>query len=65
MEIIKHLNVYQLSKRWGVSCQTLQNWRSQGRGPAYIKLGGRVLYRLLDVESFEAERTHTQTGQAA
>ena len=24
--------------------QTLAHWRSQGRGPTYIKVGGRVLY---------------------
>jgi len=29
------------------------NLRSAGTGPAYLKLGGRVLYRLTDVEDYE------------
>ena len=24
---------------------TLAHWRSEGRGPKYVKLGGRVVYR--------------------
>jgi hypothetical protein len=27
--------------------------RSAGRGPAYIKLGRKVLYRLTDIEAYE------------
>lgn len=29
--------------------QTLSNWRSQGRGPAFIKVGSKVLYRGSDL----------------
>lgn len=29
--------------------QTLAAWRSQGRGPSYVKMGRRVLYRGADV----------------
>jgi excisionase family DNA binding protein len=28
-----------------VPSNTLRNWRSQGRGPRYRKLGGKVTYR--------------------
>lgn len=39
---------------------TLQNWRSAGRGPAYVKLSPRrVLYRRSDLERWLQERTHT------
>jgi hypothetical protein len=31
----------------------LANQRSQGRGPAYLKLAGRVRYRLSDIEAYE------------
>lgn len=34
----------------GLSTATLANWRSLGRGPAYIKLGARVRYRAEDIE---------------
>ncbi len=55
---IQHLNQYQLSKRWGITQKTLENWRWKSRGPAFLKIGGRVMYRLQDIEQFEAENLH-------
>ena len=52
---IKHLNQRQLADRWGVSEATLERWRSEGIGPVFLKIQGRVLYRVEDVESYEAE----------
>ena len=45
----------ELVKRWGgrVSEKTLANWRSMKRGPLPSKLGGRVVYNLVDVEAYE------------
>jgi hypothetical protein len=43
----------QLAVRWQLSRGTLANQRSQGRGPAYIKLAGRVRYRRSDIEAYE------------
>jgi predicted DNA-binding transcriptional regulator AlpA len=43
----------------GVSRGTLSNWRSERRGPAYVRLGGgRVIrYKLSEIEAFaEAHR---------
>lgn len=48
-----HLNEKMLAHRLGLSLRTLQRWRWQGKGPAYLKLGGRVVYRLRDVELWE------------
>ncbi|MBM3116061.1 helix-turn-helix domain-containing protein [Jeongeupia naejangsanensis] len=39
---------------------TLATWRSRGGGPAYIKRGGRVLYRLADLQAFMATRNIEQ-----
>ena len=50
----QHLHQRELAKRWGISPRTLERWRSIGFGPAFLKLGGRVAYRLADVEAFEA-----------
>lgn len=50
----QHLSQRQLAQRWGISHRTLERWRSIGFGPAFLKLGGRVAYRLADVEAFEA-----------
>jgi hypothetical protein len=43
----------QLAMRWQLSRGTLANQRSQGRGPAYLKLAGRVRYRRTDIEAYE------------
>ena len=34
-----------LAKRWKVSPRTLERWRWLGRGPQYMKVGGKVRYR--------------------
>ena len=40
----------------GLSPRTLEKQRCQGRGPAYHKLGGRVLYALVELEALRAQR---------
>jgi len=35
--------------------------RGLGRGPRFLKIGGRVVYRLSDVEAFEAANLHANT----
>lgn len=54
--VTKHLNQIELSRRWGVSPRTLERWRWIGSGPRYLRLGGRVAYRLEDIETFETSR---------
>lgn len=58
----KHLNQIDLADRWNISHRTLERWRWTGEGPRFIKLGGRVLYRLGDVEAFEAEQLRSRTA---
>lgn len=63
------LNQKELAARWKVSHRTLERWRWMSEGPSYLKIGGRVLYRIEDIEKFElavlhaTEREH-QGGQA-
>jgi hypothetical protein len=45
----------QLARRWKLSHRTLERWRWIGEGPNYVKLGKRVVYRLVDIEQFEAD----------
>jgi Helix-turn-helix domain len=52
---VRHLNQKQLARRLGVSARTLEGWRYRGKGPAYLRLGGRIAYRIVDVERFEIE----------
>ncbi len=47
------LNQIDLARRWKISPRTLERWRWLGEGPQYLKLGGRVLYRVADIEDFE------------
>ena len=64
MEII-HFNQRNLAKRWDVSEATLERWRTEGIGPMFLKLQGRVLYRLVDIEDFESACLRTSTSQSA
>lgn len=61
---VKHLNQTDLADRWDVAEATLERWRSDGTGPIYMKLQGRVLYRLEDIEAFEAESLRQSTSGA-
>jgi hypothetical protein len=61
----RHLHQCDLAKRWSMSPRTLERWRWQGQGPHYIKVGGRVLYRIEDVERFEAARVVAPAPAAA
>lgn len=62
---IKHLNQIELSRRWSISPRTLERWRWLGQGVKFLKIGGRVVYRLDDVESYEAQQLRTSTASAA
>lgn len=59
-----HMNQRQLANRWGVSEATLERWRSEGIGPKYLKLQGRVMYREKDVEAYEASCLRQSTSEA-
>lgn len=39
--------------------KTLANWRSQGKGPEYMKVGRHVRYRWTAVEAWLAEQVKT------
>jgi hypothetical protein len=53
---VRHLTQVELAQRWRISPRTLERWRWLDQGPRYLKIGGRVVYRLEDVEAFEAEK---------
>jgi hypothetical protein len=58
-----HLNQVELGRRWRISHRTLERWRWLKQGPRYLKIGGRVVYRLEDIEAYEAEQARS-AGQA-
>lgn len=51
---VRHLDQHALAVRWAISVRTLERWRFLNQGPAFLKLVGRVVYRLEDIEAFEA-----------
>lgn len=56
-DTVTMLTADELAARWRMNARTLANWRTAGKGPAYVKLGEgrqtRVLYREEDVLAFE------------
>ena len=58
---LQFLDQKDLANRWLISPRTLEQWRWQGRGPRYLKIGGRVVYRLSDIETFELASVHVNT----
>jgi hypothetical protein len=63
---IRHFNQVDLSRRWSISPRTLERWRWLKEGPRYLKIGGRVVYRIEDIEAFEKQhvREVEQPGMA-
>jgi hypothetical protein len=53
----------QLARRWAMSPRTLERWRWLRQGPVYFKLGGKVVYRLADIESFEREHVRNAPAE--
>lgn len=50
----KFLMERELAERWNKTKRTLQRLRKDGTGPAYHRIGGSILYKIDDVEAFEA-----------
>jgi predicted DNA-binding transcriptional regulator AlpA len=49
----------------GLKVSTLQWWRVVGRGPQYVKIGHRVVYRKSDLDAFIAKGTVNPETEAA
>ncbi len=46
-----------------LSKRTLERHRQTGTGPAFIKIGGRVLYRDADLDAWAASNTFRSTSE--
>lgn len=62
---IKHLSSRELATRWGLKPRTLERWRAVGLGPHFLRLGGRIAYRLEDVEAYEQSHYFSSTSEPA
>ena len=50
----------ELARRWNVSIKTLQRWRSEERGPPYIKLSKAVRYPVDEIVTYAYEKAIRQ-----
>lgn len=45
----------ELAMRVGVSPRTVEGWRNNGQGPQHTAIGGRVMYKVSDVDLWLVE----------
>jgi hypothetical protein len=57
------LNTRGLAERWMCSIRKIEQQRMSGDGPAYVKIGGQVLYDADVVRAYEAENTFDSTAE--
>lgn len=62
---IRRLKVLEAADYLGVGVSTLDKMRMEGRGPRYLKIGGRVFYRQSDLDAYiEAAVIETSDSRA-
>jgi phage terminase Nu1 subunit (DNA packaging protein) len=52
------------AKLIGLAEQTMSLWRSQGRGPAFLRVGSRIRYHLDDLSNWLGQHRFRNTAQA-
>ena len=57
-------NTEDAAKFLNVKPATLEQWRWNGRGPRFVKIGRSCRYRLQDLEAFLEERVYSSTTEA-
>ena len=61
------LNSREAAAYLGVTSDTLDNWRCQGRGPAFIKTSptrrGKVMYRVSDITEWQKANLFSSTSE--
>jgi excisionase family DNA binding protein len=60
-ELIKSIEI---AEYLGVPSSTLAQWRYQGKGPKFLKIGRHARYRWSDVETWLSGQTRTNTRSA-
>lgn len=62
--MIENINLTpkETAARLRVTIGTLSNWRVQGNGPRFIKVGRKVLYPVASVAAYEAAALRSSTA---
>lgn len=56
------LTTKEATERLRLKPHTLENMRSQGTGPFFLKLGGRVFYHVADLDAWCAQARRRSTS---
>ena len=59
------MNENEPAARWNISPKTLQRWRSEGRGPRFMKMSKRVVHPIDEVFIFESQALRSATWAKA
>jgi predicted DNA-binding transcriptional regulator AlpA len=51
------------AERIGLKQKTFENWRCNGNGPPFYKIGSRVVYDDAEVDAWLESRRRTSTAQ--
>jgi predicted site-specific integrase-resolvase len=62
--VVPLMSQSQLAERWRLSESTIERWRTEGKGPVFLKLRGQVRYRYEDIQAFEEKSTRNSTSEA-
>ena len=58
-----YLTQAELSDKWDIPEGTLENWRTRGVGPLFLKLNQQIRYRPEDIEKYEQDNLRVSTSQ--
>jgi hypothetical protein len=51
-ELTKLLTTAEAAAYMRLKPQTLAKWRSHGKGPSFVQLGGKVFYRVAELDAY-------------
>lgn len=57
-----HITPEQLAERWKVKVTTLKQWRWNGKGPIYSKVGNCIFYCPYDINVYEKSKRRRHTS---
>ena len=58
------LSIEALAEYLDVPVTTIRDWRTDGKGPCAIRVGGRVRFAVSDVQSWLADQREAEPGRA-
>lgn len=62
MTMERYYTQEELAQLWGMSWATLRKWRCEGKGPPFVKLGSRVVYRETDIHKYAEQNIRRSTS---